>query len=482
MPDHTADSNGHDPIDELTRFGAGLAGGDMPLSAAEVRRRGDRIRRRRTALVAGGAAVAVAAVTVPVLLVSGPTGPDRDLVTKDPAGLGRADLLTDDDTLYSDGADWFATQTFEGDGQAAFHLCARESLSGLGATAVLQREFELRNTRDPEVPVSGDRFAEAIAQFPDAATASAAYTTISQWVQDCSERAAGSGTPDYSVVEPRQVDAEVDDSQAQIIDAHYGPVPQDIDPSGDAAYIAETGLVRVGDRIAVLGSSIIGQDYNFVDGTPVERMIPVAADRLRPGANEPTDPTAAPGTRIPDGFPLTAGWPATGNETDQPLTGPMRGLDPIALIACGTSPTEPRRSDRLSAEWVDVEDVRFRQVTTHPSENAAAEVAAAIAAVYEACPEGPADHDGVPRWEVRDIDAGDEAFAVLGWQQAAESGGTTPFGDTTLVVRVGRAVLVETRGGHAGNPQGREQEVVDAISADAAPVVDAMCAFTAAGC
>lgn len=475
MPDH-------DPIEELTRFGAelGRAGGDMPLSAADVRHRGDRIRRRRTALVAGGAALAVAAVAAPVLLFTGDNGPHPDLVTKDPARSGplsQHDLLTDDDTVYSDGADWFATGTVDGDGQAGFHLCARESLTGLGATAVLQRDFELRNTQEPSVEVTGDHFGEAVAQFPDAASAAAAYDTIADWVQDCSEPAAGNDTPEYEAFEPRPVVTGLDDSEAQLIGAHYGPVPED----SDAAYIAETGLVRVGARIAVLSSVVVGQDYTFLDGTPVERMIPVAADRLQPGANEPTDPAAAPGTRIADGFPLTTGWPATGSETDDPITGPLRGLDPISLVACDTSAQEPRRSDRLSAEWVDVEDVRYRQLTTYPTEDDAAEAAAAIASVFKACPEGPADQDGtVSRWEVRDLDAGDEAFAVLGWQQA--SGGPTPFGDTTLVVRVGKAVLVETRGGHAGNPQGREQEVVDTISTDAAPVVDAMCAFTDAGC
>lgn len=480
------DQSGHDPIEELTRFGAelGRAGGDMPLSAADVRRRGDRIRRRRTTLVAGGAALAVAAVTAPILLLAGNDGPEPDLVTKDPTRsgpLGQHDLLTDDDTVYSDGADWFATDTSEGDGQAAFHPCARSSLTGLGATAVFQRDFEMRNTDDPTVEVTGDRLVEAVAQFPDAATAAAAYDTIADWVQDCTEKMAPTDTPDYEAFEPRPVATGLDDSEAQVIDAHYGPVPEDIDPYGDAAFIAETGLVRVGDRIAVLDSAIVGQDYNFVDGTPVERMLPVAADRLQPGTARPFDPTSVPGTRIPDDFPLASGWPETGNETDEPLTGPMRGLDPIALVACDASAREPRRSDRLSAQWVDVEDVRYRQLTTYPTADDAAEAAAEIASVFRACPEGPADQDGtVLRWDLRDVDAGDEAYAVLGWQQA--TGGPTPFGDTTLVVRVGRAVLIETRGGHAGNPQGREQEVVDAISTDADQVVDAMCAFTDAGC
>jgi len=481
------DQSGHDPIDELTRFRTDLvrAGGEMPLSAADVRRRGDRIRRRRAALAAGGAVLAVAAVAAPILALSGDRDSDRDLTATGPhAALGEHDLLTDDDTVFNEGSDWVATATYEGDGQDAFHRCARDSLTSLGATAVFQRLFEMRATLDPSVPVTGgDQLREAVAQFPDAAAAATAYDTVADWVRDCSERMAATDTPDYEAFEARGVATGLDDSEAQVIDAHYGPVPAAVDPYGDMAYIAETGLARVGDRIAVVDSVIVGQDYNFADGTPVERMLPIAADRLQPGAGEPFDPTAVRGARIADDFPLAAGWPAKGGEGQDPLTGPMRGLDPIPLLACDASPREPRRSDRLSAEWVDVEDVRYRQLTTYPTAQDADEAAAAIAAVFRACPEGPADPDGtVQRWEVRDVHTGDtgDAYAVLGWQQAA--GGPTPFGDTTLVVRVGRAVLIEARGGHAGSPQGREREAVEEIAIDASQVVDAMCAFTDAGC
>jgi hypothetical protein len=42
----------------------------------------------------------------------------------------------------------------------------------------------------------------------------------------------------------------------------------------------ETGVVRKGDRVVVLTSVVVGQDYDFLDGTPVERMLPKAAARL----------------------------------------------------------------------------------------------------------------------------------------------------------------------------------------------------------
>ena len=48
-----------DPMDELSNFEPGVP--VSPIPAAEVRRRGDRLRRRNTALAVGGAVAAIAA-------------------------------------------------------------------------------------------------------------------------------------------------------------------------------------------------------------------------------------------------------------------------------------------------------------------------------------------------------------------------------------------------------------------------------------
>jgi len=57
-----------DPIDELESFD--MPGTTTPLPAAEVRRRGDHIRRRNITLAAGGALAVVAAVAVPLAAVA----------------------------------------------------------------------------------------------------------------------------------------------------------------------------------------------------------------------------------------------------------------------------------------------------------------------------------------------------------------------------------------------------------------------------
>lgn len=255
-----------------------------PLPATEVRRLGDRRRRRRQAATGVVGLAAVAAIVLPVTLGGGssdrPVAPATDAPSAPASGAPTAsDLLSDADTVYSDGADWFTTDTFAGDGPA-FHPCARSDLSGLGATAVYQRDYELRNTGEPTpgTPVRSDFLHESVAQFSSPAAARSAYETIGGWVTACSGRIPG--THSYRTFEPKPIPLDVP-GEGTVIGAQYGPPPKSIDPYGDSAYIAETGLVVSGDRILVLGSQIVGQDYDFVQGTPVERMLPIAAELLQ---------------------------------------------------------------------------------------------------------------------------------------------------------------------------------------------------------
>ena len=272
-----------DPIDRLTDFASSFEGGTMPASAAEVRRRGDRLRRRRQALVAAGAAAAVAAVAVPVLALTG--GPAEDGI--DPAGspVSEANLLSDDDTVYSEGADWVTTDTYAGDGQSAFNVCARSSVSDLGATSAVRRDYELRGTGGEPAP--GDVASGVVAEFASEAEAQAAYETIAGWVADCEQPLPDSDRYDFGGADPVAVPVP---GEAQLLYSTYGPVAEEIDPYGDLSYIMETGLVRSGDRISVLTTTVVGQDYNFFV-TPVERMLPIAADRLLNGAGATTVPT-----------------------------------------------------------------------------------------------------------------------------------------------------------------------------------------------
>ncbi|WP_370289222.1 hypothetical protein [Nocardioides sp.] len=293
----------HDPLDDLTRFGAGIGAGSgvpMPFSAGEARQRGDRLRRRRRALVAGGSALAVAAVAVPVFALAGGSpraDDDRGLTAVDPTpsvsasvpatALPTAVLLTDDDTVYNEGSDWVRTGAYEGDGQEPFHPCARATLASLGAASVVVGDYELRSPGQDQ-PARGALLQEAVARFDSEDAARAARATVVGWIRDCGEAVRTFGATAYRTLQTRRLDAGAAvDAQiidARIIDAQYSPVDTSIDPSGDSAYIAETGVAVQGSDLVVLGSQVVGQDYNFLPeegGTPVNRMLPVALERLR---------------------------------------------------------------------------------------------------------------------------------------------------------------------------------------------------------
>ena len=213
-----------------------------------------------------------------------PTGSPTSAPTSEPAStapLGKDVLLTDDDTVYSDGADWFRTAAFEGDGQDVFNPCTRESLEGTGATSVVRADFELRSSAAESPEVNGDFLTQVVGEYADEAAATKAYDDITGWLAHCSPRPEG--MEEYRAQQPREV--KVDGATAQIVDSTYGPAPKEIDPTGDAAYIMETGLVRQGARLSVLTSVIVGQDYNFPEedgGTPVNRMLPKAAAKMAP--------------------------------------------------------------------------------------------------------------------------------------------------------------------------------------------------------
>jgi hypothetical protein len=196
-----------------------------------------------------------------------------------PAALSDAVLITDDDTAYSDGADWFRTGTgdegLDGNGDLA-HPCVPHGLTGTGATSVVRADFELRTTQDPSVAVTSDLLVELVGEYADDAAAEAAWSSVNGLLEECRDRPAA--ITDYTALQTRKV--AVPGADAVVTDSHFGPVPLEVDPGGDAAYIMETGVLRRGTRLVLLTSVVVGQDYDFVGATPVERMLPSAARRL----------------------------------------------------------------------------------------------------------------------------------------------------------------------------------------------------------
>lgn len=296
-----------DPLERLSGFRVEAEGGPM-LPATELRERGDRIRRRRHAVITAGSTLAVAAVVVPAaLLVAGGT-PDRldpapaptTSIPTSPAPTPSvsptapptsgtagsvpvtvADLMTEDDTIYDPQLDedvvhWVQGDTFSGDGQAVAHPCQRSSFDDLGADIVWQRDFVL-------APDEVEGLHQAIAQFGSAADAEAAFLAFTDWLADCSPPDS-TGYAAATELAPIPVPG-----QGTVTSSTYD---LDVEAAGEsyANQRVDTGLVVSGDRLTVLTHAAPTGDY-WPDGTPVAQMLPIAAEILQPGDDEPSGPT-----------------------------------------------------------------------------------------------------------------------------------------------------------------------------------------------
>ncbi|WP_141012620.1 hypothetical protein [Nocardioides sambongensis] len=498
----------HDPLQELSRFGTEFEGGAMPVPAAEIRRRGDRIRRRRRALAAGGAALAVAVVAVPVLALTGDS--DKKVAPADPTDptpVTPADLLSDAETVYSDGADWFTTGTYPGDGQSAFIPCAQESMGALGATSIQQRDFELRPTdiRPGDVntdPEPTNQLHQAVAEFESPQQAAAAYTTIASWVSEC--RGQAPDTEDYRIFDPLEVDQPAE-GEATILQANYGlgALPE-LDPYGDSAYITETGLAVSGTRLTVARVQIYGQDYNFLPaqgGTPMQRMLPVASELMLPGGEErstdtttsatesgigeagdtarpdavPGDAAAATVTSFPEDFALDQGW-GSYDAASYDLTAP--GDDGPSLLdgafdsGCGGAPGPEAPTGRLTTELSGPTQGYAREAQLFPTDEDAQDALEDIVAGFSDCVLDATE--SMTRYDVVGDVLGDDSRRII---RLTETGDGVPVTESTQVWWVGRtgnALLLMTGTEEGGGTLEAGNALLDGMLADADPAFSAL--------
>ena len=236
------------------------------------------------------------------------------------------------------------------------------------------------------------------------------------------------------------------------------------------------------DRAPVAPSPTSTTDDSPTDPTPTEE--PTTAPPL---TEEPTtappsaDETSTGRGEVPAGFPLAAGYPPDsdaepGSRTG--LHGPAPALDRLDLEvrACGQLlATPPDVTGRLEAAWLNVEDFRSRRLVTFADAERAVAHMDEAAAFFRQCG-GDADST----WTVLQTQVGGQSYAI-GRTPTAEIGQV----ETIVLVRLGRAVLIDVRSGEGGggdpDPELVRERAAD-MAGDAAGVVAAMCAFTEAGC
>lgn len=483
-----------DPIRDLQHF---TDQGDPvhPLPATEVRRRGDRLRRRRSALTSMAAVAAVAVIAGSGFWLGqgdpesapGPAGdPSSDSspsrTTADPAWtLTRANLLRDGDTSHDGSGSWTGLDTFGGDGQSTANPCQQKRFAGLGAETIFQRNWMLE----------AESLNQVVAEFPTTDQAEAAYQEVSDWLADCSPPFSDG----YRAEDLPAVTVPVDGESA-VVESSWRVDGEE----GGEAYRDHrmfTGLVVTGDRLTMLTHLLPQSDDGWGGGdSPVEQMLPTAAERLvsrggsAPDASPDTDGATGDGsdpdgTAIPDAFPLADGWP--GEDLVEPgspgLSGPNRTLAPIELSACGETVPDLGHRDRLVATWENPEDVRTRELMTFASAQEAGTYLAHLRVLYADCPREQGGDGYTSVRSVQPTTAGEESVALVTAQQF--QGAPAPGLRIVHAVRVGSAVLLDataTEGGASGDVAAEVDQQLGEMTDATGTVVSAMCTFSEAGC
>jgi hypothetical protein len=257
-------------LSDLDHFDQGLPRMDT-LPASEIRRRGDRLRRRRTALAtAGGVLAAAVAIGTPVLALSGDGGgrstepsyatqPTTSTPTPrtEPAG-GWTTTIGDDFPLTTGFADEQAQVTHSLDGDPAVPAGCQTAFEGY--TDSLVATYQGTDSEDREVRI--------LAIYPDAQTAEAQLAAVRTAVEGCQPRRINEGTT--------MVNGLVDG----------------VDLGTEQAF-AVTEQVQQDDLLSELSLSVIGRtgnaiyvDYSFgaVGG---DEQVAREIDRLTQGSAEP---------------------------------------------------------------------------------------------------------------------------------------------------------------------------------------------------
>lgn len=329
-----------DPISRLDQFRADTPGAPMK-SAAEVRQRGDQIRRRQRAIVTAGAVALAAVVAGPIIFLSAGFG--ERATEPDPApapsqtpstapspsssapaaDLTRAHLPSADDLVADEPYPrWVEDQTYDDEGKSDYNECLPESLRDMGATAAVRRDF---------LPRSGEELSDAagtlkavVAEFASAKEAEAARAELSKAAATCSAvdaETAGSLPVEGGVA-----------SAGDISVVTYQPD----DPDMNAVWEVATAVVTVEGRVLVMTRKRGVQSY--VPPTDL-RTSAVNATYRMVGARPPAASTSSP-----------ASDPASNPPSSPP---PADILGDAQLVSAASLPAMPLEGES-SATWQQV--------------------------------------------------------------------------------------------------------------------------------
>ncbi|MDN4173698.1 hypothetical protein QWY28_12125 [Nocardioides sp. SOB77] len=451
-----------DPIEDLQHFRS--EGTTVnPLPASEVRRRGDRMRRRNTALATvGGVAAALVAIAVPVGIAQSGADPRPDISPAPPAVAWLQEVP----------AEFPLTAGLRGGpvgdaGVRDLEQCAADTW-GLDR-AVARADASVGD-------VEGFR-GRTLAVYADADAAAAALEGVRATVAGCAEDPAGS------------LGYTLDDEDTGTAGAETVVVAEqaELDP-GSLSDLTFTRLSRDGNAVLVDqayttagGSDVVEQASRLLledSALPRTALCVFAAQPCDLATVLADEPGGSAAPAVPDGFPLLDGWPTESEGGEFGLAGPTRdGLDVLEPEACGAVAEVPEHTDLVRGGYSNPEDYRQRQLVTFATEEEADAYVDAVLAIFEDCIDLVVE-DGSRRLTqlVTDVSGtGDRAGGAV--TRYERDGEPIPGMSTLLVVRVGSAVLLathDTEGSGGLDPALASQEAFKAVVDESRGVIEAM--------
>lgn len=501
-----------DPLDQLKHLS--LDGTGPALSASEVRRRGDHLRRRRTALQATGVAAAVALIAGGGAMISGtltsttpPAGPatptpSSPAPSPEDAGAIPAGFPLDAGIEAAPGMDSTDLAVDDAIDQPWWALPCQAEPRG--------RDDARSRTAARRVWVQGDSWSKSrqLVVYRDQETAARAFTGLEEVVAACAETDEVPPGAEPLTWEPDP--AGLDGAKETVV--AWGS------NTTDASHTNHVGLwaTRVGRAVVVSrhnqpGPIAAAQSLESSHLTVVESMCVWSSSGCSassPGPQQPDqssarepEPDGGWRTEIPAGLvdALWASLPQSGGDVpaadeDSSLDLPWRGLPcgsrgdgeyPDPLTSTWLPGVDDRRTDQRFVSVSPPAEFQARQLAVYEDGDSAAEAVAAIARQAEEC--GPEPDPDLPtelRWAV-------DTWEVTGTEALLLSGGTFVEGtdDRTIgrtlvtVVRRGNAVLTAQLSDESSAPlDARDDRDARALLEATTGLAERMCVFSSDEC
>jgi hypothetical protein len=450
-----------DPIEELSNFDPRSPVNPMP--AAEVRRRGDRLRRRNTALVIGGAVAAVVLVAVPVaVFAGGGNGGDPE---PGPAAITSEVLLTADELPVRDRlAPWEET---DAEGQTL--ACAPAEPAALDATTSVRRDFSATSAEVPrdDTPISVVR--TEVLQFADEATARSEYDQAQGWIRGCP------GGRDLARKDVSVTTLEIENGRGEWRQHDfYAP---DVCTECDAVRFDRMGVAQFDDRVVLVSLAEVGGplEPEGLDAS-MDELIQAAVTK----AGGEITGASGEGSSVPQSldFPIDNGLSAT--DADQvEFEGPGPDVEGIVFPEgfCGSAAWPPATPvGRLAVKQSGIEYGVWRELVTFETADEAVAVVADLRAAVEECPVVPGDEQagGDLNFVTHDVNSGYDD-ATFSYSYDTGTGGVV-----YQFVRVGHAVLGTAQYGE-WIPETVAQGAED-LNGENTQLTPLMCEYSEKGC